>query len=256
MKKFLTFLLTFAFSISGFAQTMKMVVNAQGKTVGKYVTTNDTTYTASLQDYFEVSKEGHKVVIFSPENGQGVVSPHPKNGTVNVRNSPSTQGAVIGKIIYEDGYIQDDYPCLGKVDGWYKIKYNNKIGYVRADLVVWDGLNYDDVDMEDVGWATDSPDSEITGTIGNEPFILTMRDDDSVVVDHDGFGYSGDLVFTGSWETYRLEGYYRSGSWFYDCIDSTGKTIGRLHLRIDYTGEYTNLINGKELEVKISTWDV
>ena len=35
-----------------------------------------------------------------------------------------------------------DYPdfafdCLGKANGWYKIKINGKVGYVRADLVDW-----------------------------------------------------------------------------------------------------------------------
>ena len=32
------------------------------------------------------------------------------------------------------------YDCLGKKNGWYKIKVDGKIGYVRADLMNWDGM--------------------------------------------------------------------------------------------------------------------
>ncbi len=57
----------------------------------------------------------------------------------NVRKGPSTKTAVIAKIPdFED--LPEPYDCLGKVNGWYKINIDGKIGYVRADLMVWDAI--------------------------------------------------------------------------------------------------------------------
>jgi hypothetical protein len=47
---------------------------------------------------------------------------------------------VVAKIP-DTGYdLPDPYDCLGKVNGWYKIKIDGKIGYVREDLVCWDAI--------------------------------------------------------------------------------------------------------------------
>ena len=59
-----------------------------------------------------------------------------------MRKRPSTKAAVIAKIADNtiSGYVPDCYDCLGKVNGWYKIRIDGKIGFVRSDLVVWDGM--------------------------------------------------------------------------------------------------------------------
>ncbi len=36
--------------------------------------------------------------------------------------------------------VPETFPCLGKVNGWYKIRINGKVGYVREDLAEWDGI--------------------------------------------------------------------------------------------------------------------
>lgn len=140
MKKTLLLFFVLGFSLSGFSQSMKMVVDSKGNVVGRYVRTNTNTYTVDVQDTGDVPKKGHKVVTFSAQAGQGVI--WCKNfGKVNVRSTPSTSGEIVGKMVYEEGYVPDTYPCLGKVNGWYKTRVNGKVGYVRADLVEWDGMD-------------------------------------------------------------------------------------------------------------------
>ena len=122
------------------AQSMKMVVDSEGEVVGRLVKINATTYTVSTQEDTDVPKAGHRVVVYSAEKGQGIVYRNfDRKGNINVRKGPSTKTAVIAKIPdCED--LPDPYDCLGKVKGWYKIKIDGKIGYVRADLMSWDGI--------------------------------------------------------------------------------------------------------------------
>lgn len=125
------------------AQSMKMVVDTEGKVVGRYVRTNATTYTIGVQDDVEIPKEGHRIVTYSAENGQGFIyRDQSRQGNINVRQKPTTQSAIVAKIPDNsiDGCVPDTYPCLGKVNGWYKISIDGKVGYVRGDLVEWDGM--------------------------------------------------------------------------------------------------------------------
>lgn len=143
MKKFLLLaLMLMGFSMVN-AQSMKMVVDSRGNVVGRYVRTNKTTYTVDVQDTYNVSKRGNRVVTFSAANGQGVVYyDQSHTGNLNVRKSPSTNAPVITQIIDPEpmGYVPDCYDCLGKVNGWYKVRVNGKVGYVRGDLLEWDGM--------------------------------------------------------------------------------------------------------------------
>ena len=123
------------------AQSMKMVVDSKGNVVGRYVKTNKTTYTVSVQDDYDVPMKGHKVVTFSAKNGQGVVyRDQSRTGNINVRKGPSTNTAVVAKIPEYDG-VPETFPCLGKVNGWYKIRIDGKVGYVREDLAEWNGMS-------------------------------------------------------------------------------------------------------------------
>ncbi len=117
---------------------MEMVVDRHGNVVGRLISNNANTYTIGVQDDVEVSKIGNKVVTFRAKDGQGFLYTTRKH--VNIRQQPNLESTVIGQISYEDGYVPETYPCLGKTDEWYKIKVGNKIGYVRHDLVVWDGM--------------------------------------------------------------------------------------------------------------------
>ena len=142
----LRFLLSFALVLvfmSSNAQSMKMVIDKHGEVVGRYVKTNKTTYTVEVQDDGEVPIKGHRVVTFSAKDGQGIVYRDQKRtGNINVRKRPSTDSPVIAKIADNTilGYVPDCYDCIGKINGWYKIRIDGKVGFVRADLVEWDGM--------------------------------------------------------------------------------------------------------------------
>ena len=125
--------------IAASASRMKMVVDNKGNLVGRYVQTNQATYTVSVQDDVEVPKLGHKIVEYSAKNGQGIVYTLRKN--VNVRTEPNTNSPVLCQISCKEGQAPDTYPCIGKVKEWYKIQIRGKEGYVRHDLVEWDGMN-------------------------------------------------------------------------------------------------------------------
>ena len=140
----LVFALAFVLvSLPSNGQSMKMVVDKHGGVVGRYVKTNKTTYTVGVQDYVEVPMKGHRVVTFNAKDGQGIVyRDQNRTGNINVRKRPSTDAPVVAKIADNTilGYVPDCYDCLGKVNGWYKIRIDGKIGFVRSDLVEWDGM--------------------------------------------------------------------------------------------------------------------
>ena len=118
---------------------MKMVIDSHGNVVGRYVRTNQTSYTVSVQDDLEVPKIGHKIVTYSAKNGQGVVYTHRTH--VNIRTQPDLKSPVITQISTPEGELPQTYPCLGKTQGWYKIRIRGTEGYVRHDLVIWDGMD-------------------------------------------------------------------------------------------------------------------
>ena len=131
-------------STTAMGQSMKMVVDSNGKLVGRYVSSDATTYTVCVQDDVKVPKKGHSVVTYSAQNGQGIIyRDQSRKGNINVRKQPTTNSAVVAKIADNtiEGCVPDTYPCLGKTNGWYKIRIDGKVGYVREDLVEWDGMN-------------------------------------------------------------------------------------------------------------------
>ena len=122
--------------------SLKVVVTNDGHVVGHYVRQTATTYIANPLDWEEeVPKKGHRVEVWTPEKGKGVVARRDGvTGNINVRKGPSTRTAVVCQIKEED--CDSDFPvctydCLGKTKGWYKIRVKGKVGYVREDLVTW-----------------------------------------------------------------------------------------------------------------------
>ena len=146
MARILQFLLSFALvsvCLPVHAQSMQMVVDNSGKVVGRYVKTNETTYTICVQDDVEIPIKGHRVVTFSAKDGQGIVYRNQeKTGKINVRKRPTTDSPVVAQIADNavTGCVPDCYDCLGKVKGWYMIRIDGKNGFVRADLANWDGM--------------------------------------------------------------------------------------------------------------------
>lgn len=133
MKKILFIVMILLGISQAYSQSAKVVVDSKGNEVGRYVKTSGNNYVVCTQDDFEVPISGHKIVTYSAEKGQGYVILF--QGSVNIRSTPSTSGKIIGKMPEFDCV-----ECLGKVNGWYKVKVTGKIGYVRADLVEWDPI--------------------------------------------------------------------------------------------------------------------
>jgi hypothetical protein len=141
MKRTLYLLICLLCYVTADAQSMKVVIDSKGEELGRLVRTNTTTYTVSLQDDYDVPKAGNRVVTYSADKGQGIIYRHPdRSGNINVRKGPSIKSAVVAKIPDPGHNLPDPYDCLGKVNGWYKIKIDGKIGYVREDLVCWDAI--------------------------------------------------------------------------------------------------------------------
>lgn len=127
-------------SATAFSQSMKVVVDSVGQVVGRYVRTNEDSYTVGVQDIFDVPKSGKKVIEYKASKGHGVIWCK-KVGCVNVYSHASRKSEIIGQLIYEDGSVPETYPCLGKKRGWYKVKVSDKEGYVSARLVSWDAID-------------------------------------------------------------------------------------------------------------------
>jgi len=145
MKRLVLFLMVLLACLTANAQRLNrltVVVSDEGSLVGRFVRETDSTYVANPLDWEEeVPKVGYKVVVWTPENGNGfVVRRDGVTGNINVRKGPSTRTSVVAKITEADS--QKDYPentfkCLGKTDKWFKVKVKGKVGYVREDLVSW-----------------------------------------------------------------------------------------------------------------------
>lgn len=145
MKRCLVLAILILCSLFASAQSMKVVVDSRGEVVGQYLSTKGKYYVVLVQDTCTVPIAGHRVVTFSAVNGQGVVyRKFERTGNINVRKGPGTDYPVIAKIKdygFPDGY-PDTFDCLGKIDGWFKIRINGKVGYVREDMAEWSALGF------------------------------------------------------------------------------------------------------------------
>lgn len=128
-------------SMSLSAQTMKMVIDAKGNIVGRLVEVQPTRYVVGVQDVYDVPRKGNHIEVFSAKAGQGVVYRRTdREGNINVRERANIRSKVVAKIVETDG-VPDVFPCLGKTGNWYKIRINGRVGYVREDMVDWDGMS-------------------------------------------------------------------------------------------------------------------
>ena len=119
------------------SQRATLVFDAQDNLEGKLLFTDGDYYAVRMTDYNEVPMEGRRLVTYNADDGQGFVYTH--RSKVNVRESPDTDSSVVTKLpTCPEGEIPQTFPCLGFEFGWYKIRIDDKVGYVRGDLVTWD----------------------------------------------------------------------------------------------------------------------
>lgn len=254
MRKLLFLAILIVSVMAGYAQSMKMVVDSKGNLVGRYLRTKGNYYVVSVQDDFEVPIKGHKIVTYSAAAGQGCVS-QKKAGTVNVRKTASTNGAIIGKMNYEEGDMPESYLCLGKVNGWYKIDFEGKTGYVRADLMEWDGLG--EAGMIDDDIDDDSEKVVFNGTIGSNAVEIIIEVGSDMIPDGYGFFSSpceGILEMLNSGQTYFLQGLRHRLPYSLDMKDGKGNIVGNLFLCPEedyYEAIFTEAKSEKEIRGKL-----
>jgi len=119
------------------SQRETLVFDAQDILEGKLLFTDGDVYVVKMTDYVEVPVEGRHLVTYSADDGQGFVYTH--RSKVNVREAPDTDSSKVAKLpTCPEGEIPQTFPCLGFEFGWYKIRIDDKVGYVRGDLVTWD----------------------------------------------------------------------------------------------------------------------
>lgn len=128
------------------ATSAKVVECADGEIL-RYTGETEDSYFVNAQDWGFVPKKGCRVVEYKAENGQGCLIPDvPGGGIINVREQPSTDSGIIGKIKSKIFEIPEVYDCKGLVENddhtkWFKLEINGKTGYVRSDLMQWDAIN-------------------------------------------------------------------------------------------------------------------
>lgn len=122
------------------ASSMKVVILPDG-TVARYVSEDENSYTANIQDTFSVPKDGVRVETWSAANGQGVVFPKAP-GSLQLLCEPYPAAEVKCEIIYEEGECPSSYGCLGLKDGWYEINLGeNGCGFIHARFMDWDAID-------------------------------------------------------------------------------------------------------------------
>ncbi len=123
-------------------KTVKMVVTADGS-AGEYLGESADKYHVQAQDDGWVDKKTSKIELWSAAKGKGWVCGRKSSGTVNIRQRPSTQAPVVGRLESKRNSIPDSARCLGVEKGWYKVDCNGTVGYVKASVACWSARSID-----------------------------------------------------------------------------------------------------------------
>jgi hypothetical protein len=116
------------------------VVVKDGICQGVLIEEKADTYIVSVQDDIEIPKEGANVELWKASDGKGVV--YLKDwGSEKIYASPDASSEVIGTTTYEEGELPETYKCLGLEDGWFKIQFADRQGYIQAEKVDWAALD-------------------------------------------------------------------------------------------------------------------
>ena len=86
--------------------SMLMVLDYMGRVVGRYVRTNETSYTICVKDEYEVPKDGREVVMFRAIDGKGIL--YTRRTNVIIRQQPTTASDVMTMISTPKGNIPEN----------------------------------------------------------------------------------------------------------------------------------------------------
>ncbi|WP_027634611.1 SH3 domain-containing protein [Clostridium hydrogeniformans] len=169
-------------------------------------------------DYVEIIKNGGSEITTPPVTPPVVENKESKGQVVNVTSALRMRsGAGTNFSILDSLSENDTFDILGKENGWYKIKYKNKVGYVHGDYVKEISQGGDTSTGNNSGnQGSGTIESGSEGIIENAPSGLRIRS---------GAGTNYDVVgWLKNGETVSIKGI--EGSWVK--IDVNGKT-GYIH---------------------------
>ena len=116
------------------------VVVKDGECQGVLIEEKADTYLVSVQDDIEIPKEGANVELWKASDGKGIV--YLKDwGSESIYASPDASSEVIGTTTYEEVELPETYKCLGLENGWFKIQFADRQGYIQAEKVDWTALD-------------------------------------------------------------------------------------------------------------------
>ena len=116
------------------------VVVKDGECQGVLIEEKADTYLVSVQDDIEIPKEGASVELWKASDGKGVV--YLKDwGSEKIYAGPDASSEVIGTTTYEEGELPETYACLGLENGWFKIQFADRQGYIQTSKVDWTALD-------------------------------------------------------------------------------------------------------------------
>ena len=116
------------------------VVVKDGECLGVLIEEKADTYRISIQDDIEIPKEGASVELWKASDGKGVV--YLKDwGSEKIYAGPDASSEVIGTTTYEEGELPETYDCLGLENGWFKIQFADRQGYIQTFKVDWTAIN-------------------------------------------------------------------------------------------------------------------
>lgn len=104
-------------------------VNGTGNADGTETETSETTLSAEEQQRQKLEEE-KQAVVDSYQN-LGLIQLEQESGYVNLREEPTTDSDVIGKL-----YANSGCEILEALDGWYQVSSGGLTGYVSADFVL------------------------------------------------------------------------------------------------------------------------
>ncbi len=117
----------------------KVVISKDG-VVGRYVSEDEKTYVADIQDCYTIDKDSARVEMRSAAAGQGIIY---ANVACNLYAGMSRQSKVLKRITNVfNGELPDVFPCLGYRKGWFKTKIDGVVGYVneKDGGIIWDAI--------------------------------------------------------------------------------------------------------------------
>ena len=116
------------------------VVVKDGECQGVLIEEKADTYLVSVQDDIEIPKEGASVELWKAADGKGVVFLKDWSSE-NIYASPDADSEVIGTTTYEEGELPETFQCLGLENGWFKIQFADRKGYIQTSKVDWTAIN-------------------------------------------------------------------------------------------------------------------